>query len=371
MVLPGIDHIGSLTSRLKTARVGLMTNPTGLDSKHRSSIDIIHENYRLGALLACEHGVRGCVTAGDSISTFTDPATDVTVYSCYGASTHICPEALERFDVFIYDIQDAGARFYTYIYSLANAMEDCAKAGKPVVVLDRPAPLGGLTVQGTLLDEAVSSFVGRFSIPTRYALTAGEFALWVRDHLKLDLDLNVVPMTGWTRAMRYEDTGLLFVPPSPNLSTLHALKIYPGTCIFEGSNISEGRGTALPFELIGAPFIDAGTLAQHMNAFDLPGFYFREAYFTPSCSKHSGQQCGGVQIYLTDERLADATLMGLVLMETIRDMYPDSFCFTGSLDRLLGTSGFREGKYTARGLIAAHQTPISDWYEHARPYMLY
>ncbi|MBO7386068.1 MAG: DUF1343 domain-containing protein [Clostridia bacterium] len=371
MIRTGLDNLSTVKGILKGARLGLMTNPTGVDASMRSSIDILNEGFRLSALLDCEHGVRGSVPAGEHIGSFRDEKTGVTVYSCYGASTHLSQVMLDDFDVFVYDIQDAGARFYTFIYSLSDAMEDCARAGKTVVVLDRPNPLGGLTVQGTLLDEEVSSFVGRYAIPTRYGLTVGEYARWVKSYLKLELDLHVVPMTGWKRSMRFEDTGLKFVPPSPNLSTLHAARVYPGTCIFEGCNISEGRGTALPFELIGAPFLDAEKLALRMNSLGLEGFYFREAYFTPACSKHAGQQCAGVQIYVTDELKADAPLMGLMLMDEIRAMSGDKFEWTSSIDRLVGTKDYREGRASGIELIEQNRLPIQDWQRQSEEFWLY
>lgn len=370
MVLCGADRL-SCAPVASWGRIGLMTNPTGVDTRGVSTIDLIAQKGRLTALLACEHGVRGCVPAGEKVESFTDANTGVTVYSCYGGSTHLPDEALGAFDTLVYDIQDAGARFYTFIYSLSDAMEDCAKAGKKVVVLDRPNPLGGSIVQGTLLDESVSSFVGRFPMPTRYALTAGEYARWVRRRLKLDLDLSVVPMQGWKRDMSYQDTGLLFVPPSPNLATLHALNVYPGTCIFEGTNISEGRGTSLPFELIGAPFIDPDALAQAMNAKKLPGFYFRSAYFTPACSKFAGELCAGVQIYVASPSLIDAPLMGFTLLDEIRKQAGERFAWTGSIDRLTGIKDFAKLTVSPAQLIAEHAPHLDAWYEKAREIMLY
>ena len=370
-VKTGLDNIASVDKLLKGARVGLMTNPTGVNGRMESAIDIINGRYHLSALFACEHGVRGCVPAGEHVSNFTDEKTGVTVYSCFGASTHLSQEMLDAFDVFVFDIQDAGARFYTFIYSLSDAMLDCAAAGKPVVVLDRPNPLGGEIAQGTLLDERFSSFVGRFSIPTRYALTVGEYALWVKSHLKLDIDLHIVPMHGWTRDMRYADTGLMFVPPSPNLSTLHAANIYPGTCIFEGSNLSEGRGTALPFELIGAPFVDGETLARRMNDRKLPGFFFREAYFTPGCSKHAGQLCRGVQIYVTDERQIDPPEMGLVLMDTIRETAGQAVALTPFIDKLLGTDSYRLNRSDGRTLLESQREGVERWQKESRAFYLY
>lgn len=378
MVFCGVDNLKSVDSILRGKRIGLMTNPTGVDHRLRSSIDILNEAYTLTALFSCEHGVRGDVQAGLHIDSAPDPETGVMVYSVYGASHHLSDEMLDAFDVFVYDIQDVGARFYTYIYSLSNAMEDCARAGKPVVVLDRPNPLGADRVEGTLLDERVSSFVGKYAMPTRYGLTVGEYALWVRDYLHLDLDLHIAPMLGYTRAMRYEDTGLAFVPPSPNCATLHAANVYIGTCVFEGTNLSEGRGTVLPFEYIGAPFVDAPALERRMNAMNLPGVLFRRAYFTPQFNKHAGAQCAGVQVHLTDPRSASPFAVGLYLLDAVRDMHGDVLEWRGiedaaykTIDKLLGTDDYRLGRMDADALIRAHQDGIRAWQENSRRYHLY
>lgn len=378
MVLCGIDNLASVDSILRGKRIGLMTNPTGVDHHLRSSIDILHARYRLTALFSCEHGVRGDVQAGLHIASAPDPETGVMVYSVYGASRHLSQEMLDSFDVFVYDIQDVGARFYTYIYSLSNAMEDCARAGKPVVVLDRPNPLGCDRVEGTLLDERVSSFVGKFAMPTRYGLTVGEYARWIRDYLKLDLDLFIAPLLGYARSMRYEDTGLAFVPPSPNCATLHAANAYIGTCIFEGTNLSEGRGTVLPFEYIGAPFIDAPALERRMNALQLPGVRFRRAYFTPQFNKHAGAQCAGVQVHLTDPAAAEPFRAGLYLLDVIRELHGDCLQWTGiedaeykTIDKLLGTDAYRLGRADAGALLAANREGILSWQERSRVYQLY
>jgi len=378
MVLCGIDDLSSVDAILRGKRIGLMTNPTGVDHRLRSTIDILHASYTLTALFSCEHGVRGDVQAGLHIASAPDPETGVMVYSVYGASHHLSDEMLDAFDVLVYDIQDVGARFYTYIYSLSHAMEDCARAGKTVVVLDRPNPLGCDRVEGTLLDERVSSFVGKYAMPTRYGLTVGEYALWVRDYLGLDLDLHIAPMLGYARSMRYEDTGLAFVPPSPNCATLHAANIYIGTCVFEGTNVSEGRGTVLPFEYIGAPFIDAPTLERRMNAMALPGVLFRRAYFTPQFNKHQGAQCAGVQVHLTDPRAANPFEAGLLLLETIREMHGDVLEWRGiedaqykTIDKLLGTDDYRLGRLDAAALIDVHRERILAWQEQSRRYHLY
>lgn len=378
MVLCGIDNLQSVDSILRGRRIGLMTNPTGVDHRLRSSIDILNERYTLTALFSCEHGVRGDVQAGLHIASAPDPETGVMVYSVYGASHHLSEEMLDAFDVFVYDIQDVGARFYTYIYSLSYAMEDCARAGKPVIVLDRPNPLGGSRVEGTLLDERVSSFVGKYAMPTRYGLTVGEYALWVRDYLGLNLELHVAPMLGYSRSMRYEDTGLPFVPPSPNCATLHAANVYIGTCIFEGTNLSEGRGTVLPFEYIGAPFVDAPALERRMNALNLPGVLFRRAYFTPQFNKHAGVQCAGVQVHLTDPHTSSPFAVGLHLLDAIRDMHGDQLEWRGiedaaykTIDKLLGTDDYRLGRMDAGALIRAHQDRILKWQADSRRYQLY
>lgn len=378
MIYAGIDNLESVDSLLRGARLGLMTNPTGVDGRLRSDIDLLREKYRLTALLACEHGVRGNVQAGEKIASAVDAETGVMVYSCYGDSHHLSPEMLDAFDVFVFDMQDVGARFYTYLYSLSFAMEDCARAGKPVVVLDRPNPLGGDEARGTLLDERVQSFVGEYAMPTRYGLTLGEYALWVREHLRLDLELHVAPLRGWTRAMRFEDTGLCFVPPSPNCATLHAARVYVGTCVFEGTNLSEGRGTALPFEMIGAPFVDAAALEKHMNALALPGLLFRRCCFTPQFSKHAGNACYGVQVHVTDPRAADTFAAGLYLLDAVRALHGDALTWTQTegapfavIDRLLGTDDYRLGRMDAQELIDHHAPLVAAWKEDSRKHWLY
>ena len=378
MVYPGIDNLASVHAILQGKRIGLMTNPTGVDHLFRSTIDILHETYGLSALFGCEHGVRGDAQAGSHVSSAPDPDTGVMVYSLFGGSFRMSDEMLDAFDVFVYDMQDVGARFYTYLYSLSYAMEACARTGKTVIVLDRPNPLGCEAVQGTLLDETFHSFVGEYAIPTRYGLTPGEYALWVRNHLHLDLDLHVAPMLGYRRSMRYADTGLSFVPPSPNCATLHAADLYTGTCIFEGANISEGRGTVLPFEYIGAPYIDAARLEKRMNDLHLPGVMFRRAFFTPMFSKYAHEQCRGVQIHLTDPRVASPFAIGIHLMEAIRDLHPADFRYLGhpdqsvfSLDHLLGTQDFRLGRMDAHTLIETHRPLVQAWQEQSRSFWLY
>lgn len=376
-VYSGIDRLDTVAAQLRGKRLGLMTNQTGMDRHFRSSIDLLHAQFDLTALFAVEHGIRGDVQAGAAYETAPDPATGVPVYAVYGKTHRLTPEMLDAFDVFCFDMQDVGARFYTYLYALSFAMEECARAGKPVVVFDRINPLGGERVEGPVLDPRFASYVGMYPLPTQYSLTIGEYALWVRRHLGLDLDLTVVPLAGWQRGFYLDDTDLPWVAPSPNCATLHAALCYIGSCVFEGTNLSEGRGTTLPFEYIGAPFIDAARLEERMSAHDLPGLHFRAAHFTPTFSKHAGMPCHGVQMHITDRDRAEAVEGALTLLDEVRALYPRDFAWhqntpdTYFIDKLLGTDAYRLGRYDARSLLAAHRDARQAFLEDRREIMLY
>ena len=377
-VLSGLDGISRFDDLLQGKRVGLMTNPTGIDHQLRSSIDILNERYRLSALFGCEHGVRGDAQAGDRVDTYTDAQTGVTVYSVYGKSDRMTREMLDTFDVLVFDIQDVGARFYTYLYSLSYAMEECAKAGKTVLVLDRINPIGGIRRGGTILDLRFRSFVGDYELPTQTGLTIGEYARYIRHYLKLDLDLHVAPLTGWSRSMYLDDTDLPWVAPSPNCQSLATALVYIGTCVFEGVNVSEGRGTTQPFELIGSPWINAAALEKRMAALDMPGLHFRRASFKPTFSKYQNELCHGVQVHITDREKADVFLGGLKLLETIRDMYPEKLEYLSwgesrihSLDKLLGTDAFRAGRLTADEVSQTYAPGVAAFSEAVKPFLLY
>ena len=377
-VLSGVDHIETVDSLLSGKRVGLMTNPTGVDHNLRSTIDIIRERCNLTALFAVEHGIRGSAQAGAKVDTCVDEETGVTVYSAFGANCHFNQEMLDAFDVLIFDIQDVGARFYTYLYSLSYAMEACARSGKAMIVLDRVNPLGGIRHGGTILELAQSSFVGDYELPTQYALTIGEYARYVKDYLKLDVELTVVPLTGWERWMRLDDTDLPWVAPSPNCQNLDAALCYIGTCIFEGTNVSEGRGTTMPFQVIGAPFLDDGELERRMAAIETPGIHFRRTSFCPTFHKHEGQLCHGVQMHIVDRDKADVFSAGLLLLEAIREMAGDKFSFVHwgddpryAIDKLLGTDAYRTGRMSARELIEASKEPVEAFIRDTMKYRLY
>lgn len=377
-VLSGLDGISRFDDLLQGKRVGLMTNPTGIDHQLRSSIDILNERYRLSALFGCEHGVRGDAQAGDRVDTYTDAQTGVTVYSVYGKSDRMTREMLDTFDVLVFDIQDVGARFYTYLYSLSYAMEECARAGKTVLVLDRINPISGIRRGGTILDLRFRSFVGDYELPTQTGLTIGEYARYIRHYLKLDLDLHVAPLTGWSRGMYLDDTDLPWVAPSPNCQSLATALVYIGTCVFEGVNVSEGRGTTQPFELIGSPWINAAALEKRMAALDMPGLHFRRASFKPTFSKYQNELCHGVQVHITDREKADVFLGGLKLLETIRDMYPEKLEYLSwgesrihSLDKLLGTDAFRAGRLTADEVSQTYAPGVAAFSEAVKPFLLY
>ncbi len=377
-VLSGADRISIAESILKGSRIGLMTNPTGVDHTLRSTIDLLAERYRLTALFAVEHGIRGDIQAGEKVSSSVDPDTGVPVFSAYGENSHFTPEMLDAFDVLIFDIQDVGARFYTYLYSLSYAMEACDRAGKAMVVLDRINPLGGICYGGTRLDRRFASFVGNYELPTQYALTIGEYACYVRDYLGLTLPLTVVPLAGWRRSLRLDDTDLPWIAPSPNCPTLDTALCYIGTCIFEGTTVSEGRGTTTPFQVIGAPWLNPGELERRMAGIATPGIRFRRASFRPTFSKHQGTLCHGVQMHIIDRDTADVFAAGLLLLDEIRRMSGDAFRFLSydgeksfSIDRLLGTDVYRTGKLSAAELIETSRAPVKAFVESTRKYRLY
>lgn len=371
----GLDQIKTADNKLKGKRIGLMTNPTGITHGFVSAIDIVRQKYNLSALFACEHGIRGDLQAGVEIKTTRDLETGVMVYSVYHGSHRLTPEMLDTFDVFLFDIQDVGVRFYTYLYSLSYAMEECAKAGKPVVVLDRLNPIGAFRTSGTILDNNFSSFIGNYQMPSQTGMTIGEYARYVKDYLNLDLDLMVVPLSGYRRAMYLDDTDTPWVAPSPNCPTLHAALCYVGTCAFEGVNVSEGRGTTLPFELIGAPWIEAEKLEKRMKEINAPGLYFRATSFMPTFSKYANEMCHGVQMHITDRESMESFDGAMLLMDAIRDMYPDKFMFlkwndTFAIDQLLGSDDYRCGM-SAKALIEKHKPGIHTFTQKAKQFHLY
>lgn len=325
----GVDRLMENPDILKGKRVGLITNPTGINAERTSIVDLFDQSddFELTALYGPEHGVRGDAQAGSTVSSYIDEVTGLPVYSLYGATKKPTPEMLEHVDVLVFDIQDVGTRYYTYIYTMAYAMEAAAENGIPFVVLDRPNPQGGLRVDGPVLDPDYSSFIGLYPIPLKHGMTVGELAQLFNSEYHIQADLEVVKMKGWKRSMMYEDTGLPFVMPSPNMPTTDTVNVYPATGLFEGTNLSEGRGTTKPFQLIGAPYIQAHEYAKELNDLDLPGVAFRAASFTPTFSKHAGKLTHGVEVYVTDPTRFESTKTGIAMIQTAHDLYPDDFVF--------------------------------------------
>lgn len=363
---------------IRGKNVGLITNPTGVDQELNSIVDLFHNHpdVNLVALYGPEHGVRGDAQAGEYVEFYIDEKTGLPVYSLYGETRKPTPEMLEDVDVLLFDIQDVGTRFYTYIYTMAYAMEAAAENDIEFIVLDRPNPLGGTKVQGPVLEPEYASFVGLYPIPLRHGLTVGELALLFNEEFDLGADLEVVEMQGWKRSMYYDDTPLHWVLPSPNMPTLDTALVYPGAALIEGTNVSEGRGTTKPFELIGAPFINGTDLAEQLNALELPGVIFRTAYFTPLFSKHSGELSGGIQIHITDVNAFDPVETGLAIVKTIHDMYPDDFQFRADsfFDNLVGNGWIREeiNKGTSTEDIASRwQEDLQDFQQIRKHYLLY
>ncbi|MFL9649894.1 exo-beta-N-acetylmuramidase NamZ family protein [Exiguobacterium chiriqhucha] len=325
----GVDRLMDNPEILAGKRVGLITNPTGIDANMTSIVDLFHnsDDFELTALYGPEHGVRGDAQAGSTISSYIDEVTGLPVYSLYGATKKPTAEMLKDVDVLVFDIQDVGTRFYTYIYTMAYAMEAAAENDIPFVVLDRPNPQGGLRVEGPVLDTAYSSFIGLYPIPLKHGMTVGELARLFNSEYQIQADLEVVKMKGWKRSMLYEDTGLPFVMPSPNMPTTDTVNVYPATGLFEGTNLSEGRGTTKPFQLIGAPYVKAHDYAKTLNALELPGVTFRAASFTPTFSKNAGKLSHGVEVYVTEPTKFEAVKTGIAMVKTAHDLYPDEFEF--------------------------------------------
>ncbi len=326
MVLCGIDLLDRYDGVLKDARIGVLTAPTGVNREMRPSYEVIAEKYKVTALFAPEHGIRGDAQAGDHISTCVDPETGLTVYSLYGENKYPTEAMMNEIDVLVFDMQDVGARYYTYLYALTRCLEACAKYGKEMFVLDRPNPVNGIDVEGPMLDESFKSGVGEYAVPVRYGLTIGEFGKYINESRNIGCSLTVVPCEGWTRDMMFDATELPWILPSPNIPTpVNSCLNYLATCYYEGTNISEGRGTTLPFELVGAPFIDAAELEKRLNAYGLPGIHFRRCYFTPTFSKHAGERCAGVQLHITDRAAYRPVEAGMYLYKEIRDLSGESF----------------------------------------------
>lgn len=318
----------SHTHLLADARVGLIVNPASINSKFEHAADLFQESQRINlcALFGPQHGIRG-ETQDNMIEwqSFRDKRTGLPAYSLYGETRKPTAEMLAQLDALVFDIQDVGTRVYTFIYTMALAMEAAKETGLTFVVLDRPNPINGIDIEGNILETKFRSFVGMYPIPMRHAMTVGELALMFNAEFGIGCELEVVKMDGWRRAIGYEETGLPWVLPSPNIPTIDTAVVYPGTVMIEGTNVSEGRGTTRPFEIIGAPYIDGRTLVERLKANHLPGVVFRPMSFEPTFHKFKGELCGGIQIHITDRRAFKPVITGIAITSAIRELYPDQF----------------------------------------------
>lgn len=321
--------IKNYLSDLEGKRLGLVTNITGVNQELESTVDVLYKNEKiqLKALFAPEHGIRSSAAAGEKVDSYIDEFTKLPVYSLYGSQRKPSPEMLENIDIMVFDIQDIGSRYYTYIYTMAYVMEACRDINIPIFVLDRPNPIGGIAQQGNIVKEEFRSFVGNYPIPNRHGMTIGELAQMFNDEFGINCNLTVVKMDGWSRDSYYDDYDLIWIPPSPNVTTVDMCILYAGTCFIEGTNLSEGRGTSYPFQILGAPFIDGNELAKRINELNFPGLITRSYSFVPTTSKFKDELCQGIFIHVTDRQLAQPLQLVLKALEIINTMHPEKFEF--------------------------------------------
>lgn len=309
-------------------RIGLICNQASVnhDFRHVADLFFEHEQINLTALFGPQHGIRGDVQDNmiETEHSF-DKKTNLPVYSLYSETREPTEEMLRNLDALVFDLQDVGCRVYTFIYTMANSMRACAKFGKKMFVCDRPNPINGINLEGNLLESEFQSFVGQFPIPMRHGLTVGELALLFNEHFGIGCDLEVVKMQGWQRDLYYDETDAPWVMPSPNMPTVDTTVVFPATVYFEGIQISEGRGTTRPFEIVGAPYIDADELITALDELNLSGVIFRPINFLPTFQKHSGKNCGGVFLHIVNREIFEPVITGIALVKSIYDLYTGEF----------------------------------------------
>jgi uncharacterized protein YbbC (DUF1343 family) len=386
-VRAGVDVLLSeRVDLVRGLRVGLITNHTGLagladgvDGAVRS-IDALHRHpdIALVALFGPEHAIHGQAEAGELVESGVEPVTGLPVYSLYGETRRPPPEALDGLDALLFDIQDIGTRYYTYVWTMAHAMEAAAERGVRFIVLDRPNPIGGMLMQGNVLDPEFATFVGLYPVPMRHGLTAGELARYLNAEHGIGVALDVVPAAGWRRDLWYDDTGLGWVAPSPNMPSVESAAHYPGTCLFEGTNLSVGRGTDRAFQQIGAPWLDHDRLVDRLAALEIPGVRFTAVRFTPRDAgdgKFSGQEVRGIRLDVTDRERYDPAVAGIALLVEIHRLHPDRITWRPShFDRLAGTDLVRTGILAGRSvaeITAGWAAQLEAFRAAAYPHLLY
>jgi len=352
----GIDLIDKRwPAKFRSANIGLLLHPASIAGNFFHSADICFRSkkFKITALFGPQHGVRG-ETQDNMIewNSFRDKKTRTPVYSLYGKMRKPSPEMLRNVDIMVIDLQDVGSRYYTFIWTTALVMEACEEQNKAVVILDRPNPINGKAIEGPVLEPKFSSFVGLKRLPIRHGMTIGEIGCYFKDAFYNNLRIEIIPMTGWKRDMWFDNTGLPWVLPSPNMPTLESATVYPGMCLLEGTNISEGRGTTRPFEIFGAPFIDPELLTTKLKEIRLPGVIFRPLHFLPTFQKHAGKLCGGAQIHITDRERFKPFKTAAAVLKTAHELYPGKFRWNKPpyeyeknllpIDVLAGTDRFRK-----------------------------
>lgn len=378
MVLFGVDRVAEYR-QLFVGRTALLTGPSGRTSGNRPTVEVLRDCCDLRLLLAPEHGVRGDKAAGALFSDEVDEETGLPVRSLYTkTSKRLSPETLELFDTLVYDMADVGCRYYTFLSSLRYCIEDCAAAGKRLVVLDRPNPLGD-RVEGGLLRPETGSFVGGYSIPVCYGLTCGELADMMNRELGCGCDLKMVPCGGLTREMTFRDWGHYWVMPSLGIPRFETALLYPGTCLIEGTNLSEGRGTADPFAILGAPFIRAEQFSREFNDLGCPGVEATPVYFTPTTSKHQGSLCGGIHLHITNEKQLQPVELGVRLLDLLRRMYPGEFQFLPPVRQdgkpfvslLAGHRDFEDPNWQAQAILERYRQESRAFRQRKKAYEYY
>ncbi len=377
----GIDVLlDSRLALLKGKRVGLITNATGINGKRESTVDLLWKNPKVNlvALFAPEHGIRGNIPAGKRTKSSIDKKTGLPVFSLYGRTRKPTREMLKGIDVLVFDIQDIGVRYYTYIYTMALSMEAAKENGIEFVVLDRPDPLGGIDVDGPVLEKKFKSFIGMYPIPIVYGMTVGEVAELFNNEFGIGAKLIVVKMKGWRRDLFFKDTGLPWVKPSPNIPTPRTAFLYPATgFIGELGVVSIGIGTSRPFEYIGAPWIKAEELAEELNHQHLPGVYFRPVHFRPHYALYAKKECHGIRIEVLNKKTFRPVDTGIYILSALKKLYPKRMKFSrrrGSFDRAMGTVKVRlalkAGK-SPQEIISSWQKGLKKFMAIRRKYLLY
>ncbi|HJZ80480.1 MAG TPA: DUF1343 domain-containing protein [Pyrinomonadaceae bacterium] len=384
----GVERLlGEEVGRLNGVRVGLVCNQASVDHNFRHVADLFHEHpqINLTVLFGPQHGIRGDVQ-DNMVETAhaADRTTGLPIYSLYSETREPTAEMLRDVDVIVFDLQDVGTRIYTFVYTLANCMRAAKKFGKKVIACDRPNPINGTQLEGVVLDPAFASFVGQYPIATRHGMTVCELGRMFNDEFGIGCDLECVPMSGWTRDLWYDETDGPWVLPSPNMPTVDAATVFPGSVHVEGTQMSEGRGTTKPFELVGAPYIEADRFSRALNRLGLTGGYFRSCVFLPTFQKHAGKACGGVQIHVTDRAGFEPALAGIAIVKTAFDMYPEDFKWKdppyeyeydrNPFDVISGTSKVREsieGGETLERIRASWQAPLAEFASLRANYLLY